>query len=236
MRREREGGRGNGSFPVAESNESASVENREVFKIKVRSPHTPSACGGDRDERVLFCYTIVMAKSFWITTLIIIALLGWGSVNLMGKNKTVGPDLSTFYPAQNRNHIAVGTPHGEYNSNPPSGGWHYELTAKKKFYEEPILDEYALHNLEHGDVWITYHPRVSSEVKEALKKFAFAKVFITPREGNDMDIALVAWERVDKFNLDGAGLPEDRINDFINRYRNKGPERIPAGAIESTFN
>ncbi len=38
-----EGGRGNGSFPVAESSESASVENRGVFKIKVRSPNTPPA-------------------------------------------------------------------------------------------------------------------------------------------------------------------------------------------------
>ncbi|MDO8564921.1 MAG: DUF3105 domain-containing protein, partial [bacterium] len=95
---------------------------------------------------------------------------------------------------------------------------------------------YAIHNLEHGDVWITYHPRVSEEIKEELKKFAFAKVLISPREANDTDIALVAWERVDKFNLDGGELPEDRIRDFIKRYRNKGPEQIPAGAVEATFN
>ncbi len=49
-----EGGRGNGSVPVAESSESASVENRGVFKIKVRSPNTPRACCGDMDERFLF--------------------------------------------------------------------------------------------------------------------------------------------------------------------------------------
>ena len=38
-----EGGRGNGSFPVAEGSESASVGNRGVSKIKVRSPNTLSA-------------------------------------------------------------------------------------------------------------------------------------------------------------------------------------------------
>ena len=41
-----EGGRGNGSFPVEESSESASVENREVLKIKVCSPNTPELAAG----------------------------------------------------------------------------------------------------------------------------------------------------------------------------------------------
>ncbi len=179
-----------------------------------------------------------MSKSLWITVVVIvIALVGWGAFVLVGKNKPAGPDLSTFYPAQNREHIAEGSQApGEYNSNPPSGGWHYPLTARKKFYDEPVADGYIIHNMEHGDVWIAYHPRIPQEIKEQLKKFAFAKIVISPREGNDMDIALVAWERVDKFNIEGNPFPEDRIRDFITRYRNRGPEKIPAGAHEATFN
>lgn len=178
-----------------------------------------------------------MSKSLWvIVSVIVLAFVGWGVVALVEGNKPLGPDLSVFYPAQNREHVAIGVPHGEYHSNPPSSGWHYGLTAKKRFYDEPVPDEYLIHNLEHGDIWIAYHPRIPQDIKDELKKFAFAKMNITPREANDTDIALVAWERVDKFNLDGAPLPESRIHDFIKRYRNKGPERLPAGAAEATFN
>lgn len=178
-----------------------------------------------------------MSKAIWVTiTVILLGLAGWGITAAVQENAPEGPDSSTFYPAQNRDHIEVGAEHPAYNSNPPSGGWHYGLTARKKFYDEPVPDGYIIHNMEHGDIWIAYHPRVSQEVKNELKKFAFSKILISPREQNDTDIALVAWERVDKFNLDGQALPESRIRDFIKRYRNKGPEKIPAGAMESTFN
>src|SRR3989344_5124535 len=177
-----------------------------------------------------------MNKGIWIIIIIVLlGLAGWGISKAVKNQAPKGPDQSTFYQAQNQEHIEVGVQHPAYNSNPPSGGWHYTVTAKKKYYDEPILDGYALHNLEHGDVWITYNPRVPQEVKDELKKFAFSKVLISPREENETDIALVAWERVDAFNLDG-GVLEERINDFIKRYRNQGPEKLPAGAMEATFN
>lgn len=179
-----------------------------------------------------------MHKTLWVIVIVIVIILvGWGGLVLIEKSKPSGPDFSVFYPAQSREHIPKGSSAPEaYNSNPPSGGWHYPVTAKKKFYDEPVADGYIIHNMEHGDVWIAYHPRVSDEAKKELKKFAFAKIIITPRKTNDMDIALVAWERVDKFNLDGGPFPESRIRDFIKRYRGKGPEKIPAGAMENTFN
>lgn len=178
-----------------------------------------------------------MSKTIW--AIIVVAVLGfggWGIAALVKGQAPTGPDHSAFFPAQSSEHIQVGAEHPAYNSNPPSGGWHYSLTAKKKFYDEPIDDGYAIHNLEHGDVWITYHPRVGASVKDELKKFAFSRVLISPREANETDIALVAWERVDAFNLENGRLPEERINDFIKRYRNKGPEKLPAGAMEDTFN
>lgn len=178
-----------------------------------------------------------MSKTIWtVIIIVVLGLAGWGISAAIQSNAPLGADYSVFYEAQNREHIAVGAEHPAHNSNPPSGGWHYGLTAKKKFYDEPVADEYIIHNLEHGDVWLTYHPRISDEAKSKLKQFAFSKIIITPREANDTDIALVAWERVDKFNLENRAVPESRISDFIKRYRNKGPEKIPAGAMEATFN
>ena len=49
---------------------------------------------------------------------------------------------------------------------------------------------------------------------------------------NDTDIALAAWGRLDKFNLENNNFNKDnlnqikqRIKDFILRYENKGPEK-----------
>ena len=64
-------------------------------------------------------------------------------------------------------------------------------------------------------------------IKEELKQFGAAKVIITPREANETDIALAAWGRLDTFNLDGKALPVERITDFIKRYANQGPEKVP---------
>ncbi len=179
-----------------------------------------------------------MSKKSWIIVVVLVVLVGGSIIYFVAKGTAPQtPDYSTFYPAQSREHIEVDAKHPDYNSNPPSGGWHYSLTAKKQFYTEPIPDGNAIHNLEHGDVWIAYHPKVSQETKDALKKFEFSKILISPREANPTDIALVAWGRVDAFNLvPGEPFPEARVRDFIKRYRNKGPEKIPAGAMEATFN
>lgn len=144
-----------------------------------------------------------------------------------------GPDYSRAYEILGREHVAVGSEHPPYNSNPPSSGWHYGETAENKFYYEPIADEYVVHNLEHGDIWIAYHPRVSEGLQEQLKKFLGPKIVITPREENEFDVALVAWGRVDAFNVENDTLPETRIRDFIKRYINKGPEKISPFARRS---
>ncbi len=162
----------------------------------------------------------------WITILAaIIAAAYWG----IQKSAPQGPDASAAYPIQGRDHITEGGSHPPYNSNPPSSGWHYASPALTGFYDEPIADEYVIHNLEHGDVWIAYHPRISGLLKEELKKFDANKVILTPRDANDFDIALVAWGRVDKFNIENT-LGSNRIRDFIKRYTNQGPERIPTSA------
>ena len=178
-----------------------------------------------------------MKKTIWtLVAVIVFGFVGWGIVKWTKGAAPQGPDYSVFYAAQSRDHIEVDAEHPVYNSSPPTGGWHYGTTAKKRFYTEPIPDGHAIHNLEHGDIWITYSPTLSQEIKDQLKSYAFSKILISPREENTTDIALVAWERMDAFDLEGGIVPDGRIRDFIQRYRNKGPEKLPAGAMEATFN
>lgn len=170
----------------------------------------------------------------WFIVLIILISLGWGIKIIIDKYTPSGEDFSQSFPISGREHIDVGSvetlPEGIYNSNPPSSGPHYPDTIETGFYEKPIEDQFAIHNLEHGDIWIVYSTKVSEEVKRQLKGFTGRYVLISPRENNPTDISLVSWGRVDSFNLENGELVQkQRIRDFILRYDNKGPEQVRGG-------
>lgn len=134
------------------------------------------------------------------------------------------------FPDQGRNHINVGASHPDYNSNPPTSGWHYANPAQKGIYKNQLPDEQAIHNLEHGYVWISYRLDASLEIIKQLENFyGFGKkVVVEPRKENDKLIAITAWNWLDKFDpVSSTSLSDTelkRIGDFIDEYINKGPE------------
>ncbi len=172
-------------------------------------------------------------KSHVLTYIIIVAIivaLGWLFVRAVQKRIPAGEDLSAAYEIVSRDHIEVGAAHDPYNSNPPTSGPHYVTTAALGFYDltdEIPADEYIIHNLEHGEIWITYRPALATSTREALSAFGNEPlVIVTPRAANDTDIALVAWGRVEKFDLGEAPLDLERIKGFILRHKNRGPEKV----------
>lgn len=177
-----------------------------------------------------------------IVVLVIFSVLGYIFFVAVRKELPQGEDVSQFFESQGREHIESGAEHSSYSSNPPSSGWHYGNPAPVGFYAEAMPDEQVIHNLEHGDIWITYHPRVSEEIKETLRThdvFDDPKVIITPREANEFDIGVVAWERTDSFNLEEEVLDEGsvtRIRNFILRYKNRGPERVLQSRVHTRRN
>jgi len=157
----------------------------------------------------------------------IVAALGFWAASQGPK----GPDYSKAFPIMGRDHIPVSSPRPAYNSNPPSSGPHYGDPAREGFYETPLPDQQLVHNLEHGDIWIAFHPRVSTDVKTYLRSLAGGKTIVTVRKENEFDMSLVAWGRVDGFNLQNGVIPEGRISDFIKRYIDRGPEKVPSQAM-----
>lgn len=166
---------------------------------------------------------------YWVLGIAIVSGGGWILINATGPK---GQDYSQAYPTLGRNHIADGST-TTYNSNPPTSGGHYAVAAPVRFYDRELPDEQLVHNLEHGHIWITYKPSLSGEIIKGLKDFSGGNVVITPRSKNDTDIALVAWGRLDKFNIEGENVDEQRIKDFISRYQNRGPENVNIPRVNS---
>jgi len=157
---------------------------------------------------------------------VVLALGGYGIFLLAANAGPQGEDFSVAYDVQGRIHIDVNSVHPPYSSNPPSSGWHWGSPVRGGFYDSPFVDETIIHNLEHGDIWITYQPDISDDAKSLLKKIAGRHVIVSPRSENNGNISLVSWGRVDTFDIENGVLKEDRIKDFILRYDNRGPEKV----------
>ena len=125
-------------------------------------------------------------------------------------------------------HIADGTSYAQYNSVPATSGPHYNSPLPWGIEVSPVPDERMLHNLEHGGVTIQYNTD-DVELIARLEEFAekqtgypcFLKVAPYPDMGTT--IAVTAWAVMDTMDE----YDEDRLQSFVNAYRNDGPERVP---------
>lgn len=167
----------------------------------------------------------------WGILFIVLGLIIFGIYSLAQNSSPKGEDFSKAIPVlPSREHISS-IESVEYNSNPPTSGPHYETPARPGFREEPIEDGYLIHSMEHGLVWISYHPRIGEE-SEKLRTITSPFAVITERKANDEDIAVASWGRLDTFNIENGIIGDNdlqRINDFIKRYADKGPEKIQVG-------
>jgi len=174
-------------------------------------------------------------KNFIIILVVVFSVLGliiWFAISQDAKNTQykVGENLQNLDPVgqifenQGQTHIKVGELHPPYNSNPPTSGWHYLQPANWGVYAKPLVDEQAVHNLEHGGIWISYKD-VGEETKINLEKITKANprsVILSPRDANDSKIVLASWTRLEKLD----SYDEARILDFIMRNKNKSPEPL----------
>ncbi|MEK7189525.1 MAG: DUF3105 domain-containing protein [Patescibacteria group bacterium] len=166
--------------------------------------------------------SLIIKKYWWVGALIALII----GVIIFGINSPTAEELSEKIPTIGADHISAGEIHKSYNSNPPTSGPHTAADADWGIYQEEISDEAAVHNLEHGGIWITYQDVSNQELKNKLETLAGqykSKILLSPRIKNDSPIALVAWGRLLKL----ANFDEIKIQQFIKQYKNKGPEFIP---------
>lgn len=186
----------------------AKKEKKEMEATKIRK---------GRKTKTAFKYFVVFAA---------LAGVVWLFYRFASKGSDAAK-IGEFFPAQSRDHIAVGSQHQDYNSSPPTGGWHYGAPAQTGIYDREFPDEQIIHNLEHSHIWIAYRPDLDTESIDKLAKIAKdygSKIIMTPRSANDSPIALAAWQYLIKLDT----INEDMIRQFIEAHRGiAGPERIP---------
>ena len=129
-------------------------------------------------------------------------------------------------------HVSEGT-FVEYGSTPPSSGKHWPRWAGCGIYENELPDEYAVHNLEHGQVVMSYNLADEAEVERLVSlaedlndfdKWGILRPYSKIEQGM---VGLSAWTIVDLF----SGVDEKRIADFYYAYRGNrlSPETLAVG-------
>jgi len=168
--------------------------------------------------------------AFWALPVLLIIVGGYFIYQSLPEPRELGPDYSRAVEDGGADHTKEGEKTTNWKSNPPVSGAHWPEPQREGVYDKEVPDEGAVHTLEHGRIWITYKSSIPDSAREALREIARNNTFIllSIRNANDTDIALAAWNRLDTFNLNSDGsFDHARVQDFIDRYRDKGPEKVP---------
>jgi hypothetical protein len=101
-----------------------------------------------------------------------------------------------------------------YPQDPPAGGAHAPIWLDCGVYDVPVRDENAVHDLEHGTVWITHDPELSAGDVEALTDQLPDNGIMSPREGLPSPVVVTVWGA--QLQLDGAD--DERLGLFLEEY------------------
>ncbi|QGQ19731.1 DUF3105 domain-containing protein [Cellulomonas sp. JZ18] len=116
----------------------------------------------------------------------------------------------------------------DYAQNPPAGGAHNAVWQNCGVYDAPVVDEHAVHSLEHGAVWLTYDPDLPADQVALLEQHAADEsyVLVSPYEGLPSPVVATAWGH----QLQLPSADDERIDVFVRKYL-LNPELPEAGAL-----
>ena len=151
--------------------------------------------------------------------------------NPTGISGVTAYDTTGWPPSSHNGPKAQALPHQhvpgpvKYSVTPPVGGDHNGTWMNCGVYNKPVPAERAVHNLEHGAVWITYRPSLpSSEVNQLLAFFkrqatvgktGSRYIDLTPFPGLPAPIVASSWG----FQLRLSSPTDPRLQQFVNTLR-----------------
>lgn len=170
-----------------------------------------------------------MTNKVFITIIAVLVMGMFGYVAAKKKEAPPEPPRPGVEQAdKGRKHVADGTvKYGE--SEPPTSGDH-SSPVPWQAYEQKLPDMRVIHNLEHGGIYIAYHPDLPADQIAKIKalffkpfsnvKFSPTKAVAAPRSANSSLIIMSSWNRNMKFE----SFDEAKMMDFYLRNVSKAPE------------
>ena len=113
-----------------------------------------------------------------------------------------------------------------YDHTPPGSGAHFPAWQNCGVYNVPIPNQTAVHSLEHGAVWVAYHPDLDAAAVQTISSQLASEEFalVAPYPGLQNPIVLTAWTRqlaVDDWSDPTVG---EFLDQYLGRYSAVAPE------------
>lgn len=171
-----------------------------------------------------------MRKSTVITVLVIaLAAVGIGAMVVIDQRQEAGVlsnwegDIKTFEGLK-QDHVPTKV---DYPTLPPAGGPHSAQWQNCGFFSDPVVDENAVHSLEHGAVWFTWKASLSSDQRSFINGLIGGTDWLlaSPYPEQEAAFTLTAWGL--QLKLDS--FERDAIEGFVTKYAN-GPQTPEPGA------
>lgn len=184
----------------------------------------PAATGASSRPR--WRHTLDSFGGFTVLVPVVIAVVVLGFFILrtpLGFSQSDDPLMGEAVDSGRASHVPDGTLTSR-PPQPPTGGPHYVVPQSPGVYDEPLTDGNVIHALEHGLIWISYHPdQVTEEQLNDLRSVANDQsrdVILSPRPENDQPVYVVSWERRMVVEPGDTGT----VRDFIDTNLNRSPE------------
>jgi hypothetical protein len=167
-------------------------------------------------------------RSFWqrwgwgIAALMVVLIIGaivWAVNTQPGEIAGV-----VTYSNLSRDHVTGSV---TYPQTPPVGGPHNPVWQNCGIYSTPVQNEHAVHDLEHGAVWITYQPALSASAIEQLRSLVRGHDYalLSPYPGLPTPVVISAWG----VQLQVKNASDPRLAQFLKHYE-QGPQTPEPGA------
>lgn len=115
-----------------------------------------------------------------------------------------------------------------YDQTPPVGGPHDPQWLACGAYAEPVRDENAVHDLEHGTVWITYDPGLAETDVAALERILPDDGILSPYPDLPAPVVITVWG----VQLRLSGPHDPRLPLFLAEYGDGGTAPEPMASCE----
>ena len=139
-------------------------------------------------------------------------------------------DLGDEFPIMPTSVHALSGQRVDYSTTPPTSGDHWEGWADCGFYPEGLPDETITHNLEHGNIVVSYNLPLQGQIdrlRAVIDNIAVSAAMGVTRYYDEIpegQIVLSAWGRMHGIE----GIDQESIEAFFSLYAGAlGPERIP---------
>lgn len=173
-----------------------------------------------------------------------LAACGDGTKTPAASSVTPSPAITGVVSYSDLSHEHKLGKHITYPQNPPVGGEHAPYWMNCAVYTDSVPNEFAVHSLEHGAVWLTYLPGTAASDVEKLVELSKIRpeyTLVSPYSGQPSPIIATAWG----LQLSVQNASDPRLKEFVSKYVGGGQGGEPGvpctsgvtiAQAEKTFN